>query len=91
MTTRLLPQPASYFGCAGCGDAVARFVHDEGSDVDDEPGITIEDLPDIYREGFLYVIEMARARHDPSKEWRAFSEYIGQGLIRVFGLDAPLD
>lgn len=58
---------------------------------DEPPGITIEDLPDIYREGFLYVMEMARALHDPCEQWHDFTEYVWQGLIRVFGLDAPLD
>lgn len=53
---------------------------------DEQPGITIEDLPAIYRQGFLEVIEMGRALHDPATDWEDFREYVWMGLVRVFGL-----
>lgn len=59
---------------------------------EDEPrGIGLEDLPAIYREGYLYSIEMARAQHDPATDWEGFREYLWDALIRVFGLDAGLE
>ncbi len=53
---------------------------------DEPPGITVENLPDTYREGFLCVMEMAHALHDPSEQWRDFTECVWQGLSRVFGV-----
>ncbi len=59
---------------------------------DDElRGIGLEDLPTIYREGYLYSIEIARARHDPTTDWEGFREYLWDALIRVFGLDAGVE
>lgn len=56
---------------------------------DDQPrGITVDDLPAIYRDGYLHSIEMARALHDPATDWDGFLEYLWGALIRVFGLDA---
>ncbi len=52
----------------------------------DEPGITVEDLPDIYRESYLHAIESARAEHDPATEWDAFTDYLWTALVQVFGL-----
>lgn len=58
---------------------------------DDEPrGIGLEDLPAIYREGYLYAIEIARAQHDPATDWEDFREYLWASLIRVFGLDVDI-
>ncbi len=59
---------------------------------EDEPrGIGLEDLPAIYREGYLYSIEMARAQHDPATDWDGFREYLWDALIRVFGFDAGIE
>lgn len=55
--------------------------------MDRDEGIGIEDLPSIYREGYLYAIEMARAQHDPSSDWEGFRETLWHSLIRVFGLE----
>ena len=52
----------------------------------DEPGITVEDLPEVYRQGYLHAIESARAEHDPATEWEAFREYLWSALLQVFGL-----
>ena len=53
----------------------------------DEPGITVDDLPEMYREGYLHAMESARAEHDPATEWDAFSEYLWSALVQVFGLE----
>ncbi len=59
---------------------------------DDElRGIGLEDLPAIYREGYLYSIEIARAQHDPTTDWEGFREYLWDALIRVFALDAGVE
>lgn len=50
-------------------------------------GITSEDLPAIYREGYLHAIELARAQHDPSEDWEGFRETLWHSLVRVFGVD----
>lgn len=55
--------------------------------MDDEPGITVEDLPDIYRDGYLHAIESARAEHDPATDWDAFRDYVWGALVQVFGLE----
>jgi hypothetical protein len=49
----------------------------------------IEDLPDIYREEYLYAVEMARAVHDPGAEWNEFTEVLWSYLSRAFGLSTP--
>ncbi len=54
-------------------------------------GIGLEDLPAIYREGYLYSIEMARAQHNPTTDWEGFREYLWDALICVFGLDAGVE
>ncbi len=56
--------------------------------MDETPGITADDLPEIYREGYLHAIEAAREEHDPATEWEAFREYLWVALVRVFGVDA---
>jgi hypothetical protein len=53
-----------------------------------ERGFSLEDLPGIYREEYLYAVEVARAQHDPCLEWVKFSDTLWNYLIRVFGLDA---
>jgi hypothetical protein len=55
--------------------------------MNDGPGIGVEDLPEIYREGFLHAIESARAEHDPATDWSAFREYLWKSPIPVFGLE----
>lgn len=52
------------------------------------PGISVDDLPEIYREGYLRAIEAARVQHDPATEWDAFREYLWAALLPVFGVDA---
>lgn len=54
---------------------------------DNIPGISADDLPEIYREGYLHAIEAARAEHDPAIEWDAFREFLWVALTRVLGLD----
>lgn len=58
--------------------------------MDHEPGIRAEDLPEIYREGYLHAIESARAEHNPSTDWEGFREYLWASLIPVFGLEMDL-
>lgn len=58
---------------------------------EDQRGITVDDLPGIYREGYLDSIDMARALHDPATDWDGFLEYLWEALVRVFGIDADLD
>lgn len=53
----------------------------------DGRGISIDDLPDIYREEYLYAVEMARGLHDPFLEWEEFTETLWRYLVRAFGLD----
>lgn len=53
----------------------------------DERSITVEDLPEIYRAGYLHAIESARAEHDPATEWDAFTNYLWSALVHVFGLE----
>ena len=50
-------------------------------------GVTAAHLADIYREGYLYAIEIARAEHDPGTDWDRFREHLWQSLKRVFGVD----
>lgn len=50
-------------------------------------GIRMDDLPDIYREEYLYAVEIARAMHDPHSDWEAFRETLWVYLTRVFGVD----
>ncbi len=57
--------------------------------MDDEPGITVDDLPAIYRDGYLHAIESAREHHDPGTEWDAFREYLWAALEQVFGVEHP--
>lgn len=52
----------------------------------DERGITAEDLPEIYRQGYLHAIESARAEYDPGTEWDDFREYLWSSLVQSFGL-----
>ena len=54
----------------------------------DERGITVEDLPEIYRAGYLHAIKSARAEHDPTTEWDAFTDYLWAALVQVFGLES---
>lgn len=56
--------------------------------MDEAPGVTADDLPEIYREGYIHAIEAAREEHDPASEWGAFREYLWIALVRVFGVDA---
>ncbi|MGH3441352.1 MAG: hypothetical protein ACRDUY_04795 [Nitriliruptorales bacterium] len=56
--------------------------------MEDTTGIGVDDLPEIYREGYLHAIEAAREEHDPSTEWDAFREYLWAALVRVFGVEA---
>ena len=56
---------------------------------DGHTGISVDDLPAIYRQGYLHAIESARAEHDPGTDWDGFREYLWEALIRVFGLDVP--
>ena len=53
----------------------------------DEPGISIDDLPGIYREEYLYAVEVARGQHDPCLEWEDFRETLWRYLVRVFGIE----
>ncbi len=55
--------------------------------MDRDAGIGIEDLPGIYREGYLHAIEIARAQHDPSQDWEEFRETLWHSLVRVFGVE----
>lgn len=60
--------------------------------MDEEPieqrdGVALEDLPGIYREGYLNAIEMARAEHDPAHDWDGFRDHLWQSLLRVFGVE----
>ena len=55
--------------------------------MDEHPGISLDDLPAIYREGYLHAIESARAEHDPATDWDRFREYLWHALIGVFGLE----
>lgn len=55
--------------------------------MDPQPGITTEDLPAIYREGYLQAIEAARIEHDPATDFEAFREYLWLALVAAFGLD----
>ncbi len=55
--------------------------------MDRDDGIGTQDLPGIYREGYLYAIEMARAHHDPASDWEGFRETLWHSLVRVFGLE----
>lgn len=57
--------------------------------MDDHAGITVEDLTQMYREGYLHAIEAARAEHDPATEWNAFREQLWGDLLRVFGVESP--
>lgn len=54
-------------------------------------GISLEDLPGIYREEYLYAVELARGQHDPCSDWEGFRETLWGYLVRVFGLDAVAD
>lgn len=54
---------------------------------DEQAGISVDDLPAILREEYLYAIELARAEHDPSSEWEDFRDYLWEALIRVFGVE----
>lgn len=54
----------------------------------DEPGITTDDLPEIYRDGYLHAIESARALYHPVADWHGFREYLWNALTQVFGLEA---
>lgn len=53
-----------------------------------ERGFSIEDLPGIYREEFLYAAEVARAKYDPCLQWVEFRDTLWNYLIRAFGLEA---
>ena len=55
--------------------------------MEDTPGISVDDLPEIYREGYLHAIEAAREEHDPATEWEDFREYLWVALVQVLGLD----
>lgn len=55
--------------------------------MDVPPGTGIDDLPTVYREGYLHAIESARADHDPATEWPAFREYLWIAVARVFGVE----
>lgn len=51
-------------------------------------GISIDDLPGIYREEYLYAAEMARGLHDPATEWESFRDTLWNYVVRAFGLRA---
>lgn len=53
----------------------------------DGPGIGLDDLPGIYREEYLYAVEIARGKHDPCLEWEAFRETLWRYMVRVFGIE----
>ena len=56
----------------------------DGSTQDDGE---LAEFIDVCREGYLYAMEIARARHDPDLEWEAFRETLWSYLTRVFGVD----
>lgn len=56
--------------------------------MDDHAGIAVEDLTQVYREGYLHAIEAARREHDPDIEWDAFCEQLWTALLRVFGVES---
>lgn len=62
-------------------------AHGEATLMDQQAGIGIDDMPAIYREGYLHAIESARDEHDPATEWDRFREYLWHALVGVFGLD----
>jgi hypothetical protein len=53
-----------------------------------ESGLSLDELPGIYREEYLYGVEVARAQHDPCVEWEAFTDVLWNCLAGAFGLDA---
>lgn len=92
MRIRAHPQPPSQTG-RSVGRALLHHDAAEEDPMTDDAhrGITLEDLPGIYREGYLYSLEMARALHDPATDWEGFRDYLWQSLIRVFGLDVDVE
>lgn len=53
-------------------------------------GITVDDLPAIYHEGYLRAIEEARSNVDPADDWEGFRDHLWQSLAPVLGID-PTD
>jgi hypothetical protein len=47
-----------------------------------------DEVPEGYREEFLYAVEVARALHDPAEDWERFRDALWANLTRVFGIDA---
>ena len=45
------------------------------------------DLPASCREEFLYAVELARAQHDPARDWEGFRDTLWSYLTRVFGVE----
>ncbi len=48
--------------------------------MDRDDGIDIQDLPAIYREGYLYVGEVARTQHDHPRTGKATAKHYGMRL-----------
>lgn len=53
----------------------------------DRPGISIDDLPRIYRDEFTHYVELSHALGDPD-DWPRFREDLLRALTAAFGLDA---
>lgn len=53
-------------------------------------GVAIEDLPEIYREEYLFAVENIRRRHDPTTDWDGFVEALWRALVPAFGLDVEV-
>ena len=79
------PSTASF--CAKA-HSLHLFGDSEGLDErrDEQVGIGADDLPAILREEYLYAIELARAKHNPSTNWEAFRYYLWEALVGVFGV-----
>jgi hypothetical protein len=50
-------------------------------------GLTVDDLPEIYREGYLHAIKATREEHDPVTKWEAFRDYLWTALVLVFEVE----
>lgn len=56
-----------------------------------ESGLSVNDLPEIYRVEFLHAIELVRAEHSPDVDWDGFVEALWEALVPAFGLDMAVD
>ena len=52
----------------------------------DEPGISLDDLPWIHRDQFVYYVEMAHGLGDPT-DWPHFRIDLLEALTAAFGLN----